>query len=50
MSDANDQLYHIAEAQAGYFTARQAVDAGMDRATLRHHPERSLRTGPAGTV
>ena len=38
MSDANDRLYHIAEAQAEYFTARQAVDAGMDRATLRHHP------------
>lgn len=37
MSDANDRLYHIAEAHAGYFTARQAVDAGMDRATLRHH-------------
>jgi predicted transcriptional regulator of viral defense system len=27
----------VAEAQAGYFTAQQAVDAGMDRSTLRHH-------------
>src|SRR4051794_24333800 len=26
-----------AEAQAGYFTAPQAIDAGMDRSTLRHH-------------
>lgn len=26
-----------AEAQAGYFTAGQALDAGMDRSTLRHH-------------
>jgi predicted transcriptional regulator of viral defense system len=26
-----------AEAQAGYFTAQQAVDAGMDRSTLHHH-------------
>ncbi len=26
-----------AEAQAGYFTAPQAIAAGMDRSTLRHH-------------
>ena len=26
-----------AEAQAGYFTAQQAVNAGMDRSTLRYH-------------
>lgn len=39
MSDAIDHngLYLLAESQAGYFTARQAVDAGMDRSTLRHH-------------
>lgn len=38
MSDVNqDALYRQAEAQAGYFTARQAVDAGMDRSTLSHH-------------
>jgi predicted transcriptional regulator of viral defense system len=38
MSDINkDGLYRLAEAQAGYFTARQAVDAGMDRSTLRYH-------------
>ncbi|MEZ4479948.1 MAG: hypothetical protein R3B97_02190 [Dehalococcoidia bacterium] len=37
MSDVHDQLYRIAEGQAGYFTAAQAVEAGMDRATLRHH-------------
>lgn len=38
MSDINhDDLYRRAEAQAGYITARQAVAAGMDRSTLRHH-------------
>jgi predicted transcriptional regulator of viral defense system len=38
MSDlAHDALYRLAEAQAGYFTAQQAVHAGMDRSTLRHH-------------
>ncbi|MGH3546347.1 MAG: type IV toxin-antitoxin system AbiEi family antitoxin domain-containing protein [Mycobacteriales bacterium] len=30
-------LYRRAESQAGYFTAGEAVDAGMDRATLRYH-------------
>jgi predicted transcriptional regulator of viral defense system len=33
----HDGLYSLAEAQAGYFTAQQAVNAGMDRSTLRHH-------------
>ncbi|MGH2937271.1 MAG: type IV toxin-antitoxin system AbiEi family antitoxin domain-containing protein [Solirubrobacterales bacterium] len=33
----HDALYRQAESQAGYFTAQQAVDAGMDRSTLRHH-------------
>lgn len=38
MSDVDhDELYRRAEAQAGYFTAQQAVAAGMDRSTLRHH-------------
>jgi predicted transcriptional regulator of viral defense system len=38
MSDVNhDELYRQAEAQAGYFTAQQAVSAGMDRSTLSHH-------------
>lgn len=37
MSDVHEQLYRIAEGRAGYFTAAQAVEAGMDRATLRHH-------------
>jgi len=38
MSDVNhDALYKQAEAQAGYFTARQAVGAGMDRSTLSYH-------------
>lgn len=39
MSDRvdHDSLYRIAESQAGYFTAQQALDAGMDRSTLLHH-------------
>ena len=38
MSDVDhDALYRTAEAQAGYFTAPQAVEAGMDRSTLRFH-------------
>ena len=39
MSDIidHDGLYRLAEAQAGYFTARQALAAGMERSTLRHH-------------
>lgn len=38
MSDVDhDSLYAHAEAQAGYFTAGQALEANMDRATLRHH-------------
>jgi predicted transcriptional regulator of viral defense system len=39
MPDAidHDGLYRRAESQAGYFTAQQALAAGMDRSTLRHH-------------
>jgi predicted transcriptional regulator of viral defense system len=38
MSDiTHNGLYRQAEAQAGYFTAQQAIGAGMDRSTLRHH-------------
>jgi predicted transcriptional regulator of viral defense system len=38
MSDVDhDALYRAAEAQAGYFTAPQAVEAGMDRSTLHFH-------------
>lgn len=38
MSDIDHEgLYRLAEAQAGYFTAPQAVNAGMDRSTLRYH-------------
>lgn len=39
MSDKidHDGLYRIAESQAGYFTAEQVLDAGMDRSTLRYH-------------
>jgi predicted transcriptional regulator of viral defense system len=49
MSDVDhDALYMRAESQAGYFTAGQAIEAGMDRATLRHHARpggRYLRVG-----
>jgi predicted transcriptional regulator of viral defense system len=44
----HDQLYAIAESQAGYFTAAQAIEAGMDRSTLGHHARpggRYLRVG-----
>lgn len=39
MSDKidHDGLYWVAESQAGYFTAQQALEAGMDRSTLHHH-------------
>lgn len=38
MSDIDhNALYRQAEAQAGYFTAQQAVEVGMDRSTLSHH-------------
>ena len=39
MSDGidHDGLYRTAESQAGYFTAQQAIDAGMDRSTLSRH-------------
>ncbi len=39
MPDAidHDGLYRLAESQAGYFTAGQALAAGMDRTTLRYH-------------
>ncbi len=33
----HDGLYRLAESQAGYFSAGQALAAGMDRSTLRHH-------------
>jgi predicted transcriptional regulator of viral defense system len=39
MSDTidHDGLYRMAESQAGYFTAVQALETGMDRSTLLHH-------------
>lgn len=33
----HDGLYRLAESQAGYFTAGQALTAGMDRSTLSYH-------------
>ena len=44
----HDQLYAIAESQAGYFSATQAIEVGMDRSTLSHHARpggRYLRVG-----
>ncbi|MGH3499327.1 MAG: type IV toxin-antitoxin system AbiEi family antitoxin domain-containing protein [Nocardioidaceae bacterium] len=45
MSDEvdHDGLYRVAESQAGYFTASQAVAAGMERSTLAHHAHRGGR-------
>jgi predicted transcriptional regulator of viral defense system len=44
MSDVDhDVLYRVAEAQAGYFTSAQAVEAGMDPSTLSHHARRGGR-------
>lgn len=38
MSDStHDRLYAIAEPQAGFFAAGQALSAGIGRSTLRHH-------------
>jgi predicted transcriptional regulator of viral defense system len=39
MSDNIDHnnLYRVAESQAGYFTAQQALGVGMDRSTLGYH-------------
>lgn len=34
---AIDTLYELAERQAGYFTSRQAVEAGVSRRLLSHH-------------
>jgi predicted transcriptional regulator of viral defense system len=49
MSDVeHEALYRQTESQAGYFTAGQALEAGMDRSTLRHHARpggRYLRVG-----
>lgn len=35
-----DTLYQIAESQAGYFSARQAQQAGLSKALLSHHVRR----------
>ncbi|HEV7495715.1 hypothetical protein [Baekduia sp.] len=32
-----DRLYAVAEPQGGYFTAQQAIDAGVARSTLTYH-------------
>jgi predicted transcriptional regulator of viral defense system len=38
MSDiVHKKLYRLTESQAGYFTAEQAVTAGMDHSTLSYH-------------
>lgn len=39
----HDALYRLAESQAGYFTAGQALAAGMGRSTLRHHARQGGR-------
>lgn len=37
-----DALYRVAEAQGGYFTPRQARDAGYSRSLLAHHARTGL--------
>ena len=41
-----DVLYRLAERQAGYLTARQAVATGMPRSTLAHHGRPGGRLQP----
>lgn len=41
-----DVLYRLAERQAGYLTARQAVAAGIPRSTLAHHARLGGRLQP----
>jgi predicted transcriptional regulator of viral defense system len=41
-----DVLYRLAERQAGYLTARQAVATGMPRSTLAHHARPGGRLQP----
>lgn len=36
-SDARSELYAVAERQAGYFTAAQALEAGYSRASQHYH-------------
>ena len=38
---AEDRLYALAEAQGGYLTAQQAIDAGVPRSTLTYHARES---------
>jgi len=38
----HDALFHIAESQAGYFTAAQARPAGFTRSLLAHHLQSGL--------
>jgi predicted transcriptional regulator of viral defense system len=45
-----DRLYQLAEGQGGYFTARQAADAGVSRKALSYHATSGTaveRVGPA---
>ncbi|MDB5862095.1 MAG: hypothetical protein JWQ76_5784 [Ramlibacter sp.] len=36
-TNAEDRLYALAAPQGGYFTAQQAIDAGVARSTLTYH-------------
>jgi predicted transcriptional regulator of viral defense system len=42
----HDRLYELAEQQAGYFRAEQAVDAGIDHSLLRKHARPGGRFEP----
>jgi predicted transcriptional regulator of viral defense system len=43
-----DRLYALAEGQSGFFTAQQAIDAGVARSTLAYHARESGMLRRAG--
>jgi predicted transcriptional regulator of viral defense system len=43
-----DRLYALAEGQSGFFTAHQAIDAGVARSTLTYHARESGALRRAG--
>jgi len=40
LESANTRLYQVAESQGGYFSTRQAREAGFSKALLSHHVKR----------
>jgi predicted transcriptional regulator of viral defense system len=46
--NVEDRLYALAEGQSGFFTAQQAIDAGVARSTLAYHARESGMLRRAG--